>query len=133
MPESVAADAKVKSQMRLPKPLLLASLGVLFAAAACTLITDVDRSKIPDGVGGVPSNNGGDGPQPTAGKSGSENGGTSNGMAGDSPGGSGSGGDLGVGGDAAGGAGGAGDAGGAPVDGGAGGVPSAGAGAGGTP
>lgn len=45
--------------MRLSHPLLLASLGVLVAAASCTLITDVDRSKIPDGSAGVPS--GGDG------------------------------------------------------------------------
>jgi hypothetical protein len=41
--------------MRLSNPLLLTSLGVLLAAASCTLITDVDRSKIPDGVAGVPS------------------------------------------------------------------------------
>ncbi len=45
--------------MRLSHPLLLASLGVLVAAASCTLITDVDRSKIPDGTAGMPS--GGDG------------------------------------------------------------------------
>ncbi len=53
-------DAKVAIQMRLPHHLLLASLGVLIAAASCTLITDVDRSKIPDGVAGVPGG-GGDG------------------------------------------------------------------------
>jgi hypothetical protein len=63
-------DAKVKSQMRrLSNPLLLTSLGVLFAAVSCTLITDVDRSKIPDGVAGISS--GGDGSsQPTAGETG---------------------------------------------------------------
>ncbi len=53
-------DAKVAIQMRLPHHLLLASLGVLIAAASCTLITDVDRSKIPDGVAGAPGG-GGDG------------------------------------------------------------------------
>ncbi len=48
--------------MRSPKPLLIASLGALLAAASCTLITDVDRSKIPDGqAGGAPAS-GGDGP-----------------------------------------------------------------------
>jgi hypothetical protein len=36
--------------MRLSNPLLLASLGVVFVSASCTLITDVDRSKIPDGT-----------------------------------------------------------------------------------
>ncbi len=46
---------KVAMQMRLSHPLLLASLGVLVAAASCTLITDVDRSKIPDGTAGMPS------------------------------------------------------------------------------
>jgi hypothetical protein len=44
--------------MRLSNPLLLASLGVLMAAASCTLITDVDRSKIPDGVAGAPGGGG---------------------------------------------------------------------------
>ena len=47
--------------MRLSNPLLLASLGALLAAASCTLITDVDRSKIPDGQAGAPGTNGGDG------------------------------------------------------------------------
>jgi hypothetical protein len=47
--------------MRLSNPLLLASLGALLAAASCTLITDVDRSKIPDGQAGAPSTSGGDG------------------------------------------------------------------------
>ena len=47
--------------MRLSNPLLLASLGALVAAASCTLITDVDRSKIPDGQAGAPSSSGGDG------------------------------------------------------------------------
>jgi hypothetical protein len=69
--------AKVANQMRLPNRLLLASLGVLFSAAACTLITDVDRSKIPDGTGGVPSN-GGDNTIPLGGQpeGGQNNGGT---------------------------------------------------------
>jgi len=53
-----------KIQMRLSQPLLFASFGVLFVAA-CTLITDVDRSKIPDGVAGAPS--AGDGTQPAGG------------------------------------------------------------------
>ena len=53
-----------KIQMRLSQPLLFASFGVLFAAA-CTLITDVDRSKIPDGVAGAPS--AGDGSTPAGG------------------------------------------------------------------
>jgi hypothetical protein len=53
-----------KIQMRLSQPLLFASFGVLFVAA-CTLITDVDRSKIPDGVAGAPS--AGDSTQPTGG------------------------------------------------------------------
>lgn len=67
---SVAIDVKVAIQMRLSNPLLLASLGVMFVSASCTLITDVDRSKIPDGTttGGTlgaggdvtsPDNNGG--------------------------------------------------------------------------
>ena len=53
-------DVKVAKKMRFPNPLLLASFGVLFAAASCTLITDVDRSKIPDGEqgGGVPGSAG---------------------------------------------------------------------------
>src|SRR5688572_33044847 len=59
-PKRPNPDAEVKSQMRLSNPLLLASLGVLLAAASCTLITDVDRSKIPDGqAGSPPDNNGG--------------------------------------------------------------------------
>ena len=55
--------------MRLSNPLLLASFGVLFVAASCTLITDVDRSKIPDGVAGAPGsgNTGGDGSNAQAG------------------------------------------------------------------
>jgi hypothetical protein len=53
-----------KIQMRLSQPLLFASFGVLFVAA-CTLITDVDRSKIPDGVAGAPS--AGESTQPTGG------------------------------------------------------------------
>jgi hypothetical protein len=53
-----------KIQMRLSKPLLLTTFGLLFAGA-CTLITDVDRSKIPDGVAGVAT--GGDGTQPQGG------------------------------------------------------------------
>jgi hypothetical protein len=52
--------------MRLPHPLLLASFGVLVAAASCTLITDVDRSKIPDGVAGAPGS-AGDGNLPPSG------------------------------------------------------------------
>jgi len=77
--------------MRLSHPLLLASLGVLVAAASCTLITDVDRSKIPDGTAGMAS--GGDGtshPQagemnnPTAGSP-SGNGGAPEGGAGGTP------------------------------------------------
>jgi len=57
MAPSVSTDAKVAIQMRLSHPLLLASLGVLFISVSCTLVTDVDRSKIPDGTadGGVPS------------------------------------------------------------------------------
>jgi hypothetical protein len=47
---SVSTDVKVNIQMRLSNPLLLASLGVLFVSASCTLITDVNRSKIPDGT-----------------------------------------------------------------------------------
>jgi hypothetical protein len=50
---------KGANQMRLSNPLLLASLGVLLAVASCTLITDVDRSKIPDGQAGAPPDNGG--------------------------------------------------------------------------
>ena len=53
--------------MRLSNPLLLASLGALLVAASCTLITDVDRSKIPDGVAGVPGGGGeGSNPAPRA-------------------------------------------------------------------
>src|SRR6478735_194263 len=60
MAPSVSTDAKVAIQMRLSNPLLLASLGVLFVSVSCTLITDVNRSKIPDGSsdGGVPSTGG---------------------------------------------------------------------------
>ena len=65
---------KVAMQMRLSHPLLLASLGVLVAAASCTLITDVDRSKIPDGTAGMAA--GGDGTtQPQAGQTSTPNGG----------------------------------------------------------
>jgi len=51
--------------MRFENPLLLASCGALFVAASCTLITDVDRSKIPDGLGGASNTmtSGGEGPQ----------------------------------------------------------------------
>ncbi len=76
--------------MRLSHPLLLASLGVLVAAASCTLITDVDRSKIPDGTAGMPS--GGDGTShPQAGDTSMPNGGTASSMGGasDAPGGNG--------------------------------------------
>lgn len=88
MLQSVSNDAKVKVQMRLPNLLLLASSGVLFAAAACTLITDVDRSKIPDGAAGVPGNNGGDGNKPMPGfggvpSNGGEGGSPTTGTAGD--------------------------------------------------
>jgi hypothetical protein len=64
--------------MRLSNPLLLASLGIVLAAASCTLITDVDRSKIPEGSAGVPGgNNGGDGNMtPEGGMPGNTNGGT---------------------------------------------------------
>jgi hypothetical protein len=66
---------KVAMQMRLSNPLLLASLGVLVAAASCTLITDVDRSKIPDGTAGVAA--GGDGTtHPQAGDTSNPTGGT---------------------------------------------------------
>jgi len=62
--------------MRLPHPLLLASFGVLVAAASCTLITDVDRSKIPDGTtAGAPSS-GGDSSVTPSGGSGGSGGGT---------------------------------------------------------
>ncbi len=61
--------------MRLSHPLLLASLGVLVAAASCTLITDVDRSKIPDGTSGMAS--GGEGTsQPHGGDMNTPSGGT---------------------------------------------------------
>ena len=67
--------------MRFSNPLLLASFGVLFVAASCTLITDVDRSKIPDGVAGSPS--GGDGNMlPQGGELGIPNGGTASNMGG---------------------------------------------------
>jgi hypothetical protein len=65
--------------MRLSNPLLFASLGALLAAASCTLITDVDRSKIPDGQAGMangpvggdgPMNNGGEPNTPSAGTGG---------------------------------------------------------------
>jgi hypothetical protein len=55
------SDAKVTNQMRLSNPLLLLSLGIVLAAASCTLITDVDRSKIPDGQAGAPGAGGDDG------------------------------------------------------------------------
>jgi hypothetical protein len=115
--------------MRLSQPLLLTSLGVLLAAASCTLITDVDRSKIPDGVAGVPS--GGEGnTQPSAGGEPSH-GGTPGVTAGQGPGGAGPG-PMPTGG--AGGmenAAGNGSLGGGPSDAGAGGMMSANAGAGG--
>ncbi|HEX2872150.1 MAG TPA: hypothetical protein VHP33_12855 [Polyangiaceae bacterium] len=59
--------------MRLSNPLLLASLGVLIAAASCTLITDVDRSKIPDGVAGVPGGGGDPNTTPAGGEGGTAN------------------------------------------------------------
>ena len=68
-------DAKVAIQMRLSNPLLLASLGVLIAAASCTLITDVDRSKIPDGVAGSPGGAGETNTPPPGGEGGTSNGG----------------------------------------------------------
>jgi hypothetical protein len=78
MRQASQTDAKVKSQMRLSNPLLLASLGVLLAAASCTLITDVDRSKIPDGTGMAGAPGGGDGStQPQAGQPGKPTGGSS--------------------------------------------------------
>jgi hypothetical protein len=64
--------AKVAIQMRFSNPLLLASFGVLFVAASCTLITDVDRSKIPDGVAGTLSDAG----SPSQPQGGDTNGGT---------------------------------------------------------
>ena len=114
--------------MRLENPLLLASLGVLLAAASCTLITDVDRSKIPDGQAGEASGGtgttepqGGDGNTPLGGTPGSNGGEAGVGTL--PQGGGGAGPD----------AGGAG-AGGVPgTDGGAGGVPSTDGGAGGVP
>jgi hypothetical protein len=139
MPKASSPTLKVKVQMRLSKPLLLASLGVLFATAACTLITDVDRSKIPDGVGGSPSSNGGDGstPEPGDGGTPSSNGGQPGGgtagtagQGGQGESSAGVGGELGLAGDTSSG----GASGGAPADGGAGGVAQlGGAGAGGTP
>lgn len=56
------SEREGKIQMRLSNPLVLASFGVLLAAASCTLITDVDRSKIPDGA-----STGGDGTTPQGG------------------------------------------------------------------
>jgi hypothetical protein len=97
MGESVETDAKVTNQMRLSNPLLLLSLGVVLAAASCTLITDVDRSKIPDGQAGAPGA-GGDSPTggtmsvPQAGEPGVGGGGSSaggQGGAGNNPGGAG--------------------------------------------
>ncbi len=76
------SDAKVKSQMRLSNPLLLASLGVLLAAASCTLITDVDRSKIPDGLAGAPSGGDGHAVIPQAGQPGTSTGGSKTNMGG---------------------------------------------------
>jgi hypothetical protein len=118
--------------MRLSNPLLLASLGVMFVSASCTLITDVDRSKIPDGtatagtsgVGGdvmnPPVENGGGGMTPANGGAAGE------GTAASNPGGTNAGG--------AGATAGVGD-GGSETAGGAvnGGAPAAGADAGGTP
>jgi hypothetical protein len=83
MAAGVETDAKVTNQMRLSNPLLLLSLGVVLAAASCTLITDVDRSKIPDGSSqaGAPgtdggSQNGGTSSTPQAGEAGVSGGGT---------------------------------------------------------
>lgn len=53
--------------MRFSNPLLLASCAVLFIASSCTLITDVDRSKIPDGTAGVTNNAAGDSNMPQGG------------------------------------------------------------------
>lgn len=100
MGESVETDAKVTNQMRLSNPLLLLSLGVVLAAASCTLITDVDRSKIPDGQAGAPgaggdgTSNGGTNPMPQAGEAGVGGGGTNGGEGGtgNNPGGAGAGG-----------------------------------------
>jgi hypothetical protein len=126
---SVQPDAKVAIQMRFSHPLLLASLGVLVAAASCTLITDVDRSKIPDGVAGAAT--GGDGTMPPGGggEPGMTEGGTT-GMAGTSSTPGGAGGTLngGAGGMDNGGAGGVVDAGGAGGDAGAANLPIGGAG-----
>lgn len=128
------SDAKVTNQMRLSNPLLLLSLGIVLAAASCTLITDVDRSKIPDGqagapgaggdattpIGGMPSLPQGGEPATTGGAGAAGEGGTSS-----TPGGAGSGGA------AEGGSGGVGEGGtsaGGPSEGGGGGVPAGGAG-----
>ena len=130
MGESVETDAKVTNQMRLSNPLLLLSVGVVLAAASCTLITDVDRSKIPDGQAGAPGA-GGDAPTggtmsiPQAGEPGVGGGGSSaggDGGTGNNPGGAGAGGnpEAGAGGIAEGGSAGAG------------GTPEGGAGAGAT-
>ena len=136
MARSVATDAKVTNQMRLSNPLLLVSLGVLFAAASCTLITDVDRSKIPDGqTAGVPGaggdnmSAGGSTMQPPGGEGGS---GASAPIGGGGAGGAGGGGGAGGSGGAPEGGAGAGAAGGS--DAGSGGLPAdiGGAGAGGT-
>src|SRR6478609_3753469 len=77
MRQTVQTGVKVEVLMRFSNPLLLASFGVLFVAASCTLITDVDRSKIPDGVAGTPTSNGGDPNTSQAGESNGGNGATS--------------------------------------------------------
>lgn len=100
MGKASESDAKVTNQMRLSNPLLLLSLGVVLAAASCTLITDVDRSKIPDGQAGAPgaggdSSNGGTTAVPQAGEAGIGGGGSSAGGSGgtdNNPGGAGAGG-----------------------------------------
>jgi len=138
MGKASESDAKVTNQMRLSNPLLLLSLGIVLAAASCTLITDVDRSKIPDGQAGEPGT-GGDGspsggttPQPQGGDAGM--GGSPGGNGGTNPGPSGGGG---AGGNPEGGAGGTAEGGaGAGMGGsaaGMGGVPAASAGAAGSP
>ena len=53
--------------------LALASLGVLIASASCTLITDVDRSKIPNTDAGTPTGEGGDDSASNAGSGNVEN------------------------------------------------------------
>jgi hypothetical protein len=73
--------------MRHFNPLLLASFGMLVAAASCTLITDVDRSKIPDAVAGAPGHGGDGSVNPSGGDAGNTSvGGTSENPGGAGPG-----------------------------------------------